>query len=99
MAAYILVNVDTSNPSEYEEYKRIAQETVSRYGGRYLVRGGRMHLLEGTWRPTRLVILEFESFERAREWWESEAYAPAKALRQRLSKTDMILVDGYEGIG
>jgi uncharacterized protein (DUF1330 family) len=56
-----------------------------------------MKVLEGQWSPTRLVVLVFDSFEKAHEWWESEAYAPAKALRQRLSTTDMVLVDGWEG--
>lgn len=95
MAAYILVNVDTAKPDEYEEYKKMAQETVAQFGGRYLARGGKLKVLEGQWTPTRIVVLEFESFEKALEWWESEAYAPAKALRQRLSATDMILVEGY----
>jgi uncharacterized protein (DUF1330 family) len=97
MAAYVLVNVRTDKPAEYEEYKRMAQETVGQFGGRYLVRGGRMKVLEGKWSPTRLVVLVFDSFEKAHEWWESEAYAPAKALRQRLSTTDMVVVDGWEG--
>jgi uncharacterized protein (DUF1330 family) len=94
MAAYILVNVNTSQPDEYEEYKKMAQETVAQFGGRYLARGGRLRVLEGQWEPTRIVVLEFESFAKALAWWESEAYAPAKALRQRLSATDMILVEG-----
>ena len=95
MAAYILVNVATAKPDEYEEYKKMAQETVAQFGGRYLARGGQLKVLEGQWMPTRIVVLEFETFEKALEWWESEAYAPAKALRQRLSATDMILVEGY----
>ena len=96
MSAYVIVNVDTSSPEEYEEYKELAQRTVAAFGGRYLARGGRMQTLEGDWTPTRLVLLEFGSFERALEWWSSPEYAPAKALRQRLSKTDMVVVDGYE---
>ncbi len=96
MAAYVLVNVDTSNPVEYEEYKAMAQDAVARFGGRYLARGGKMKVLEGDWAPKRLVVLVFDSFERATEWWESDLYAPAKRLRQRLSKTDIIVVDGYE---
>ncbi|HZZ66317.1 MAG TPA: DUF1330 domain-containing protein [Candidatus Baltobacteraceae bacterium] len=95
MAAYVIVDVDTSDPQRYEDYKRVAQETVAQYGGRYLARGGTMHILEGDWQPTRLVILEFPSFERAREWWESAAYGPAKELRQSISRTDMVLLDGY----
>jgi uncharacterized protein (DUF1330 family) len=97
MPAYVIVDVDTSNPQEYEEYKKVAQRTVADFGGRYLVRGGRMQVLEGDWKPTRIAMLVFETFERALEWWNSPEYAPAKSLRQRLSRTDMIVVDGYEG--
>lgn len=96
MAAYVVVNVDTDSPVEYEEYKRMAQDAVALYGGRYLARGGKTKVLEGDWQPKRLVVLVFDSYERAYEWWESEEYAPAKSLRQRLSKTQMVLVDGYE---
>jgi uncharacterized protein (DUF1330 family) len=54
-----------------------------------------MQVLEGSWAPTRIVILEFDSYERASEWWHSAEYAPAKALRQRLSETDLLIVDGF----
>lgn len=95
MSAYVIVNVDTKHPEEYEQYKEMAQETVARYGGRYLVRGGQMNVLEGSWKPTRIVVLEFDSYEKAHEWWHSVEYAPAKKLRQRLSATDLLIVDGY----
>jgi uncharacterized protein (DUF1330 family) len=95
MAAYVIVNVDTKRPQEYEQYKEMAQKTVAQYGGRYLARGGRMQMLEGKWEPTRIVILEFPSYEKALEWWHSAEYAPAKGLRQQLSTTDLLIVDGY----
>jgi uncharacterized protein (DUF1330 family) len=95
MPAYVIVNVVTTKPQEYERYKEMAQKTVAQYGGRYLVRGGPMSVLEGTWRPTRIVVLEFPTYEKAHEWWNSSEYAPAKELRQRLSTTDLLIVDGY----
>jgi uncharacterized protein (DUF1330 family) len=95
MSAYIIVNVDTKHPQEYERYKEMAQKTVAQYGGRYLVRGGQMNVLEGSWEPTRIVILEFPSYEKAHEWWHSAEYALAKELRQRLSTTDLLIVEGY----
>lgn len=95
MPAYVIVNVDTKHPEKYERYKEMAQETVTQYGGRYLARGGQMKLLEGEWEPTRIVILEFPSYEKALEWWNSAEYAPAKKLRQQLSTTDLLIVDGY----
>lgn len=94
MSAYVIVNVATSRAEEYERYKEMAQETVAQYGGRYLVRGGTLEVLEGTWSPTRVVILEFPTYERAHEWWNSDEYAPAKELRQLLSTTDLFIVDG-----
>ena len=97
MSAYVIVNVDTRDPQRYEGYKAMAQDAVKAFGGRYLARGGRMKVVEGDWRPTRMVVLEFESFDRAVEWWESVLYAPAKALRQSLSATDMVIVDGSDG--
>ncbi len=95
MAAYVIVNVDTRDPQQYERYKEMAEKTVAQFGGRYLVRGGAMNVLEGTWSPTRIVVLEFDSYEKAHEWWHSSEYAPAKELRQRLSTTDLLIVDGY----
>ncbi|MFY9738137.1 MAG: DUF1330 domain-containing protein [Candidatus Cybelea sp.] len=96
MSAYVIVNVKTRDPVEYERYKKMAAETVANFGGRFLVRGGRMQVLEGAWAPARIVVLEFDSYERASEWWHSAEYAPAKALRQRLSETDLLIVDGYD---
>ena len=97
MAAYIIVNVHTTDPTTYESYKRHAQETVAAFGGTYLVRGGKHKVLEGEWNPTRLVLLEFPTYERALAFWESEEYAPQKELRQRISTTEMVLVDGLGG--
>jgi uncharacterized protein (DUF1330 family) len=94
--AYVIVNVNTSDPQRYEAYKEMAQKTVAQYGGRYLARGGKMQLLEGSWAPTRIVVLEFPSYDEAHEWWNSPEYAPAKALRQQLSETDLLIVDGCE---
>jgi uncharacterized protein (DUF1330 family) len=96
MAAYVIVNVDTKHPQEYEHYKGMAEKTVAQYGGRYLVRGGQMKVLEGSWEPTRIVVLEFPSYEKAHEWWHSAEYAPAKELRQRLSTTDLLIIEGYD---
>lgn len=96
MSAYVIVNVDTKQPEKYERYKEMAQKTVAQYGGRYLARGGQMQVMEGSWTPTRIVVLEFPSYQRAYAWWHSAEYAPAKKLRQQLSITDLLIVDGYE---
>jgi uncharacterized protein (DUF1330 family) len=96
MSAYVIVDVDiiVDEPARYEEYKKLAFATVVQYGGRFVVRGGKAENLEGDWDPKRIVVLEFPSYERAKEWWGSPEYAPAKALRQELSKAKMIVVEG-----
>jgi uncharacterized protein (DUF1330 family) len=94
MPAYLLVDVDVHDPERYEEYRAQAPATIHAYGGRYLARGGAAELLEGDRTPHRVVVLEFPSVERARAWYESEAYRDAKALRQRTSKGSLLLVEG-----
>ena len=65
MPAYIIVEIDIVEPVGYEEYKKLAGATVEKYGGKYIVRGGKTEVLEGDWRPKRIVVLEFESAQRA----------------------------------
>ena len=94
MAAYIVVQVDIKDPARYEDYKTLVPPTLADFGGRFLVRGGRTETLEGDWSPRRFVILEFPDMERAKAWWASDGYAPAKALRQATSVTQMIAAEG-----
>lgn len=94
MTAYIIVDIAISDPELYEEYKKQVPPTLERYGGRFLVRGGRIESLEGDWSPKRLVILEFDSSEQAKQWWSSAEYMTPKALRQAAAKTSMIVVQG-----
>jgi uncharacterized protein (DUF1330 family) len=94
MKAYVVVDITVRDAATYDEYKRLAPPSIAQYGGRYIARGGRTGTLEGDWAPTRLVILEFPSFDQARAWWSSPEYAAAKALRQRCADTDMVLLEG-----
>ena len=82
MAAYVVVEISIRDPETYERYKVMAPPSIARYGGRYIVRGGRTHCLEGSWDAARFVLLEFPTADAARAWWSSPEYAPAKALRQ-----------------
>ena len=94
MAAYILVDIDITDPVRYEVYKELAAPTLALYGGKYLARGGTVETLEGTWQPGRVVIVEFPSAEHAKEWWSSDAYKTAKKLRHETARTNMLLVHG-----
>jgi uncharacterized protein (DUF1330 family) len=98
MPAYVAVEITVEDPATYERYKALAPPSIAQYGGRYVVRGGATETLEGTWRPKRFVLLEFPSVERARAWWGSPEYAEAKALRQSCAHTEMLLVEGLDGV-
>jgi len=94
MPAYIIVDIEVTDPGQYEDYKKLAAATVAAYDGRYVVRGGTAERLEGDWTPKRVVVLEFPTLARAKEWWASDDYAPAKAMRHASATTQMIVVDG-----
>jgi uncharacterized protein (DUF1330 family) len=94
MAAYVIAEVTISDPQGFERYRQMVPATIAQYGGRFVVRGGDLEKLEGDWEPKRLVIIEFESAERAKQWWGSEEYREAKALRQRTAQTNLIIVEG-----
>lgn len=96
MPAYIIVEVHIHNSTEYEEYKKLTPSSLIPYEGKFIVRGGETETLEGDWQPKRIVVLEFPTKELAKQWWSSEGYAPAKALRQRTAITKMILVQGVD---
>ena len=94
MPAYIIVDVEITEKEGYEEYRRQVPATIAAYGGRFLVRGGALEVLEGAWSPKRCVILEFPSLEQAKAWYNSPEYKPLLALRERSATTNLILVEG-----
>ena len=94
MPAYIIADLDVTDPAGFEEYRKVVPATIEKYGGRYLVRGGAMETLEGDWPWKRVVVLEFPSLEQAKRWYNSEEYRDPKALRFKTAKTKVILVDG-----
>jgi uncharacterized protein (DUF1330 family) len=96
MPAYVIVETEVTDPERYEAYKAAAAPAVAAAGGAYLVRGGELAVLEGDWRPSRLVILEFEDLGAARRWYESERYRDARRLRQGAARISMVAVQGVE---
>jgi len=95
--AYLIASVDVKDPVRYADYRNMVMPTIAAYGGRFLARGGKVDILEGDWQPTRLVIVEFPSVERAKAWWSSPEYADAKALRQATSKGTLVVIEGFDG--
>jgi uncharacterized protein (DUF1330 family) len=99
MPAYVVVEIEVTDPSKYEAYKQLAPPSIRKYGGRYLVRGGTVETLEGKWSPKRFVILRFDSMEQAKAWWQSPEYRDAKQLRQASARTEMICAQGLDDAG
>ena len=94
MAAYVIADIEITDPAGYEEYRRRVSATVVQYGGRYVARGGTVEVLEGDWQPHRLVVLEFPTVAQARRWYQSPEYREPRAIRQRCSRGHAILVEG-----
>lgn len=94
MAAYVLAEVEITNPEGYREYTTLVPATIAQYGGRFLVRGGNAEVLEGDWPQRRRVVIEFPSMEAARRWWDSPEYAKPKAMRRANSDGRLILMEG-----
>ncbi len=97
MTAYVIVDVEVTDPERYGRYKALAKPVVEAFGGKYLARAGRTDTLEGDWAPTRLVILEFPSLAQAHLWLNSPEYREARELRQATAKTRMVVIEGYTG--
>jgi len=94
MPAYVIVETDITEPEQYERYKAASPAAVAAGGGRFLVRGGELRVLEGKWTPSRLVVVEFPDLETAERWYESEAYQEAKSLREGAARLNMVAVEG-----
>lgn len=94
MAAYVIADFEITDPVGIKEYLRRVGATIEHYGGRYLVRGEIGEIIEGDWRPHRLVILEFESVEQAKRWYSSGEYAAIKGIRHQTAQTQLVFVPG-----
>ena len=94
MSAYVIVEIDIHDPVLYEEYKKLTPGSLVPFGGKFIVRGGQAESIEGDWQPKRIVVLEFPSVEKAKEWWDCDVYRRARDIRQRAAHTRMIVVPG-----
>jgi uncharacterized protein (DUF1330 family) len=94
MAAYVIANVEVTDPQAYEEYRRQVPAIIAKYGGRYLARGGEAQVLEGDTAAHRMVILEFPDMKALKAFHGSPEYKPLIALRQRASNSSLLAVEG-----
>lgn len=97
MAAYIIVEVETTDEALMAEYRKHTPGAVGKFGGKFIVRGGKTRTLEGGWTPSRVVVLEFPDYQSAEKFYDSDHYKPILAMRLKAGKSKAILVDGYSG--
>lgn len=94
MAAYLIAEVTVSNPEGYEEYRKLVGPSLDKYNGRFLVRGGKVEVVEGNWSPKRIVVCEFPSMARAKEWYDSPEYSRAKEVALKNATRNVIFLEG-----
>ncbi|HVO80026.1 MAG TPA: DUF1330 domain-containing protein [Terriglobales bacterium] len=95
MVAYFLVDIlEVTDAVKMEDYKKRVGAVVEKFGGRYLVAGGKAEVAEGTWCPTFPVVIQFPSFEQAQRWYNSEDYRELKALRLAASRGNAVFLEG-----
>ncbi len=97
MAAYIIVEIETTDEALMTEYRKHTPGAVAKFGGKFIVRGGTCKTLEGGWTPSRVVVLEFPDYAKAEEFYHSDHYKPILAMRLKAGKSKAILVDGHNG--
>ena len=94
MPAYIIATIEVTDPEKFEVYRGQVPATIEKHGGRYLVRGGDVQVLEGDQPARRTVVLEFDSLEKARGWYFSDDYAGPKELRIASTVSNVMIVEG-----
>jgi uncharacterized protein (DUF1330 family) len=96
MPAYVIVETDIQDLEQYDRYRAASPAAVHAGGGRFVVRGGELAVLEGSWDPSRLVVLEFPDLEAAKRWYDSPEYQEAKRLREGAATLSMVAVQGLD---
>lgn len=94
MSAYVIVDVEVKDLEQYEEYRKLAPPIVRAHGGKYLARGNKIEYWEGQWTPKYIAVVEFETFDQAKAWYDSPEYVAIRSIRQEHTRSKMILVDG-----
>jgi len=94
MPAYVIAEVEVTNPVGYDAYRPLAGASIAQYGGRFLARGGRTELLEGSPDPARVVVIEFADIDAAKRWYNSPEYQEALKIRLANSRGRVLIVEG-----
>ena len=99
MSTYLIAEVNLKDSEAYSDYLSKVPKIISKYNGEYLVRGGKISHHEGNWKPKRMVVVKFPNRERALAFYDSEEYKKFKAIRNKVAESNLIFVDGLNGLG
>ena len=94
MPGFLIAMIEVKDPEGFEEYRRRVPATIAAHGGRYIARGGETEVLEGSLSSKRIAILEFPSLAHAKGWWSSPEYQPLRAIRERTTKSTLVVTEG-----
>ena len=97
MSAYLIVEVETIDEALMAEYRKHTPGAIARFGGKFIVRGGKTRTLEGDWKPSRVVVIEFPDYASAERFYDSDHYKPILEMRLKAGRSKAILVDGHDG--
>ena len=92
---YVLLQVNVNDPQVFKKYPELSEKIISKFGGKYLFRGGKFEVLEGSWDFKRNVLLEFENISKAQEWYNSSEYQEALKIRSNSATSNLIIIEGY----
>lgn len=93
-SAYVIATVKVTDPAAYEDYKRLSSIAIRTHGAEICIRGGAVEVLEGDWRPERVVLLKFPTMAQARAFYDSAEYLLARRAREAIAVMQMIVVEG-----
>ena len=94
MTAYVIASINVTDPEKYKNYMAVSPTAVAAAGGKFIVRGGNLEILEGDWSRPRVVIIEYPTREAAKAFYDSALYVAARAEREGAAEFSMIVVDG-----
>ena len=94
MPVYVITEIEVTDPKGYEEYRSRVGQSLERYGAKFVVRGGNIEKLEGSWNPKRLVMCTFDSMEKVQVWYNSDEYQELKRVRENTARMNMVAVEG-----
>ena len=92
---YVLLQVNVNDPEVFKKYPELSEKIISKFGGKYLFRGGEFEVLEGSWDFKRNVLLEFENISKAQEWYNSSEYQETLKIRSNSATSNLIIIEGY----